>query len=111
MTDASAGRHAQPADAADDAREPWRRLARSFLTLRWVPLTAALLSLPLSAAAILLSLQQPEVLVILPDQVRVAQGHQSGAAYLYQQPAFLSTGRNERMPSGSALICAQSPLP
>jgi hypothetical protein len=35
--------------------------------------------------------------VILPDQVRVAQGHASGAAYVYLQPAFVSTGRNERI--------------
>jgi hypothetical protein len=58
---------------------------------------AALLSLPLSAAAILLSVQQPELVVILPDQVRVAQGRQSGAAYVYLQPAFVSTGSNERI--------------
>ncbi|MEP7158415.1 MAG: hypothetical protein ABI797_03235 [Chloroflexota bacterium] len=74
-----------------------RALFAKFVTLRWVPLTAALLSLPLSAAAILISLQQPEVLVILPDQVRIAQGRGSGAAYAYLQPAFVSTGRNERI--------------
>ena len=78
---------------ADRAREGIVR----FISLRWVPLTAALLSLPLSAAAILISLQQPEVLVILPDQVRIAQGRASGAAYVYLQPAFVSTGRNERI--------------
>jgi hypothetical protein len=87
--------------ARPDARERLsgqaRDLFRRFITLRWVPITAALLSLPLSAAAILISLQQPEVLVILPDQVRIAQGQQSGAAYLYLQPAFVSTGRNERI--------------
>lgn len=33
----------------------------------------------------------------MPDQVRVAQGRQSGAAYVYLQPAFVSTGRNERI--------------
>ncbi|HEY8136043.1 MAG TPA: hypothetical protein VIF08_08400 [Candidatus Limnocylindrales bacterium] len=97
MTDRSAGREPQTRDDGDDAQGGWRRVARSVLTLRWVPLAAALLSLPLSAAAILISLQQPEVLVILPDQVRVAQGHQSGAAYLYLQPAFVSTGRSERI--------------
>ncbi len=39
-----------------------------------MPLTAALLSLPLSAAAIFLSLQQPKLILIVPDQIRVAQG-------------------------------------
>jgi hypothetical protein len=80
-----------------DPRDRWRRLGRSILTLRWVPLTAALLSLPLSATALFLSVQQPEVVVIMPDQIRVAQGRSSGGAYVYLQPAFLSTGRNERI--------------
>jgi hypothetical protein len=88
-------------DEADRSTSLWADRAREFLakfiSLRWVPLTAALLSLPLSAAAILISLQQPEVLVILPDQVRVAQGRETGAAYVYLQPAFVSTGRNERI--------------
>lgn len=74
-----------------------RDLFQRFVTLRWVPITAALLSLPLSAAAILLSLQQPEVVLILPDQIRVAQGRESGSAYVYLQPAFVSTGRNDRI--------------
>lgn len=74
-----------------------REIFQRFVTLRWVPLTAALLSLPLSAAAIFLSLQQPELILILPDQIRVAQGRESGSAYVYLQPAFVSTGRNERI--------------
>ncbi len=80
-----------------EVRARGRELTRSFLTLRWVPLTAALLSLPISAAALWLSVQQPEVLVILPDQIRVVQGRQSGSAYVYLQPSFVSTGRNERV--------------
>jgi len=81
---------------AGHGREVFERFER-FVTLRWVPLTAALLSLPLSAAAIFLSLQQPELILILPDQIRVAQGRESGSAYVYLQPAFVSTGRNERI--------------
>jgi hypothetical protein len=91
--DAAAGERRSSAELADRGRE----FARNFLSLRWVPLTAALLSLPLSAAAIFLSVQQPEVLLILPDQIRVVQGRQSGSAYVYLQPAFVSTGRNERV--------------
>jgi len=82
-----------PPALARKGRDAFRR----FITLRWVPLTAALLSLPLSGAAIFISLQQPEVILILPDQIRVAQGRESGAAYVYLQPAFVSTGRNERI--------------
>jgi hypothetical protein len=74
-----------------------RDLFQRFVTLRWVPLTAALLSLPLSAAAIFLSLQQPEVLLVMPDQIRVAQGRDTGSAFVYLQPAFVSTGKNERI--------------
>ena len=90
--------------AVDDIDQPRsgrarrvRELLAKFISLRWVPLTTALLSLPLSVAAILISVQQPEVVVILPDQVRIAQGPATGSAYLYLQPAFVSTGRNERI--------------
>jgi hypothetical protein len=62
-----------------------------------VPLTASFLSLALSVAAIVVSTQQPEVMLILPDQVRIAQGRSSGSAFVYLQPAFVSTGQNERV--------------
>ncbi len=74
-----------------------RRLVRGFVSLKWVPMAGALLALPLSAAALWVSLQQPEVLLIMPDQVRVAQGRESGSAYLYLQPAFVNTGGNNRV--------------
>ena len=35
--------------------------------------------------------------MLLPDVVRVAGGHASGSSYLYLQPAFVSTGTNERI--------------
>jgi len=73
-----------------------RPLAR-ILSLAWVPLTASFLSLILSIAAIYLSTQQPEVLLVVPDQIRIAQGRQSGSAFVYLQPAFVSTGKNERV--------------
>ena len=68
-----------------------------FLSLRWVPLTAALLSLTLSIVAIYAATQQPSVSLLMPDQVRVAQGRSSGAAYLYLQPAFVNTAQNNRV--------------
>ena len=74
-----------------------QRLVRSFVTLKWVPLTAALLSLPLAATALFVSLQQPEVTLILPDQIRVVQGLQAGHAYVYFQPSFVSTGSSDRI--------------
>lgn len=106
----------QPAESRRRLSEQGRDLFGRFITLRWVPLTAAFLSLPLSAAAIFLSLQQPDVLLVMPDQIRVAQGRDTGSAYVYLQPAFVSTGKNERVevirdmrlevtpPSGGAVI-------
>jgi hypothetical protein len=43
------------------------------------------------------SLQQPEVMLIMPDQVRIAQGRDSGSAYVYLQPSFVNTGGNNRV--------------
>jgi hypothetical protein len=83
----------KPKTATERLREPVRR----FVTLQWVPLTAALLSLVLSIAAIYVATRQPEVMLIMPDQIRVAQGRESGSAYVYLQPAFVSTGSNERI--------------
>jgi hypothetical protein len=94
----------EPADAVEAAaavepslaqrlREPFVR----FVTLRWVPLTASMLSLVLSVVAIIASTQQPQVMLILPDQVRVAQGRSTGGAYVYLQPAFVNTGQSDRV--------------
>jgi hypothetical protein len=74
-----------------------RDLGRRALGLRWVPITASLVSLILSVTAIVVSTQQPDVTLVLPDQIRVAQGRWTGAAFVYFQPAFVSTGRNERV--------------
>lgn len=62
-----------PSDGRGRLSEQGREIFQRFVTLRWVPLTAALLSLPLSPAAIFLWLQQPEWILILPDQIRVGQ--------------------------------------
>jgi hypothetical protein len=87
----------QPADAPAESGGLWRQLARSFVTLRWVPLTAALLSLPLSVVAIYTATQQPSVSLLMPSQVRIAQGRATGGAYLYLQPAFVNTAQNNRV--------------
>ncbi len=87
----------EPLGVSDETREAWRDLLRRFITLRWVPLTAALLSLVLSVTAILVSTRQPDVLLIMPDLVRVADGRESGGAYVYLQPAFVTTGGNDRV--------------
>jgi hypothetical protein len=87
----------EPLGLSDETRAAWRDLFRRFITLRWVPLTAALLSLVLSVTAIIVSTRQPDVLLIMPDLVRVADGRSTGAAYVYLQPAFVTTGGNDRV--------------
>jgi hypothetical protein len=93
-----------PTNEGPAAGQPPARLSKRarvgllrFLSLRWVPLTAALLSLTLSVVAIYTATQQPSVSLLMPDQVRVAQGRSSGAAYLYLQPAFVNTAQNNRV--------------
>jgi len=44
-----------------------------------------------------LASREPDVILIGPDIVRVAQGIDFGFAYIYMQPAFVSTGENDRV--------------
>ena len=100
MTDEPAAPEAAVEELRADEAPPQtlsQRLLRSFVTLKWVPLAAGLLSLPLAATALFVSLQQPEITLILPDQIRVVQGRESGHAYVYFQPSFVSTGRSDRI--------------
>lgn len=83
--------------AWEERLSPLRDPLRRFITLRWAPLVAALLSLALSVVAIYTATQQPQVLLILPHSIRVAQGRSTGAAYVYFQPAFVNTGQNDRV--------------
>ena len=83
------GRMVLPADVG--------RRVLSFLTLSWVPLAGATLSLILSVTSIIVSTREPEVVLIVPEVVRVAQGEDYGFAYMYVQPALVSTGQNDRV--------------
>ena len=67
------------------------------LRFGWVPLVAALLSLVLSVTSIYVATRQPDVLLIMPNVVRLAGGHATGYSYAYLQPAFVSTGNNDRV--------------
>jgi hypothetical protein len=92
---------ASGADGSTDARpahrfERFRRPAIALVTFAWVPLLASGLAIILSVASIYVSTREPEVVVILPEVVRLVGGGQSGASYVYLQPAFVSTGVNDR---------------
>ena len=60
-----------------------------------VPLVVSLVSLGLSGFAVFVDNRDPEVLLTAPAWVRVAQGPND--AWLYVQPRFVSTGRNDRV--------------
>jgi hypothetical protein len=74
-----------------------RDRVRRILSLGWVPLVASLLSLILSVTSIVVATRDPAVVLVLPDQIRVAQAASAGYAYAYLQPTFLSTGDNDRV--------------
>ena len=74
-----------------------RRPAMAIVTFAWLPLVASGLAVVLSLASIYVSTREPEVVVILPEIVRLVGGRQTGASYVYLQPAFVSTGVNDRV--------------
>lgn len=76
---------------------PTRHLALRAMRFGWVPLVAAMLSLVLSIASIYVATRQPDVLLLMPSVVRLAGGHATGYSYVYLQPAFVSTGNNDRV--------------
>ncbi len=59
------------------------------------PFAIAALSLALAIYGLVDARRAPRVLLSLPDRVRMAQGSDTG--WLYLQPRFVSTGRNERV--------------
>jgi hypothetical protein len=67
------------------------------VSFAWVPITASLVSLVLSVTNLVSANREPEILVVPPRQIRVAQGEDFGFAYVYAQPAFVHTGQNDRI--------------
>jgi len=88
--------------------EIWPRV-RHVLGLAWVPLTASLVSLVLSIGSIVIATRDPAVVLILPDQVRLAQGAASGAI-AYVQATLVSTGNNDRVEVVNDLRLVVTPL-
>ncbi len=63
--------------------------------LSWLPLTIALISLGMGVYNFIMAGRAPELTLIWPDKVRIAQGGPSGPL-LYMQPAFVATGPGGR---------------
>jgi hypothetical protein len=66
----------------------------------WVPLTASMLSLAVAIYSLIISTQDPELLLILPNQVYLSEIEAGGSEFhpsrVYLQPNFVSTGNNDR---------------
>ena len=62
----------------------------------WVSVITAVVSLVISLYTLVVTTTRPELLLIMPNQVRITQGGNSGP-YLYLQPTFVSTGLSERI--------------
>ena len=86
-----------PGTGIEDGLRRLRRPAIALVSLSWVPLVASALAIVLSLTSIYVTTREPEVVVILPDVVRLVGGRASGSSYVYLQPAFVSTGVNERV--------------
>lgn len=63
----------------------------------WGSFAISLVSLLIAVNAYAQATREPQVMLIMPDVVRVAQGEDYGFAYLYVQPAFVNTAKNDRV--------------
>jgi hypothetical protein len=62
----------------------------------WIATATALISLAISLYTLVITTNEPEVTLMMPNQVRITQGGNSGPL-LYLQPMFISTGLSERV--------------
>jgi hypothetical protein len=62
-----------------------------------MPIVIALSSFVLSAYTFAINSRMPQVEIILPRQIRVAQGEQFGYAYVYFQPTFVHAGASTQV--------------
>jgi hypothetical protein len=87
---------------------PFRRLPRLvwFTNLPnglaiWVPIVTSIVSLVLAIISIVISTQDPEVVLIMPSQVYFGEteigGNDFYATEVYLQPNFVGTGNNNRI--------------
>jgi hypothetical protein len=75
-------------------RQRMSRDTARFVWLTILPVAVALVSLILSVYSLVVARQAPDVVMTMPDRVRVVQGGES--AWIYLQPRFVNTGDNQR---------------
>jgi hypothetical protein len=62
----------------------------------WVPIVTSLASLAIALWSVIIATSEPEVLMLMPQSVRLIQGN-GAATQVYVQPSFLSTAKNDRI--------------
>lgn len=62
----------------------------------WVPIVTAIVSLIISLYTFVVTTDDPDVRLILPEVVRIAQGGADGP-YLYIEPIFIGAGLSDRI--------------
>jgi hypothetical protein len=88
---------APPADlprSPSPARPRISRETARFVWLTILPVGVALVSLALSLYNLVQTHEAPDVILTMPDRVRVTQN--GDTAFLYLQPRFVNTGDNQR---------------
>jgi hypothetical protein len=75
-------------------REHMTRDNARFVSMTILPVAIALLSFDFSLYSIIAAREAPDVVMTMPDRVRIAQGGSS--PWLYIQPRFVNTGDNNR---------------
>jgi hypothetical protein len=80
--------------SAEHKPSSFSRLPEALAT--WVSIITAILSLAISLYTFAITTYEPELLLIMPNQVRIVQGGTSGPL-IYIQPMFISTGLSERV--------------
>jgi hypothetical protein len=93
-------RAVRPRVTRDTARFVWMSI---------LPVGIALVSLVLSLYGVIADREPPDVVVTMPDRVRIAQG--ADAAWLYLQPRFVNTGGNNRNEVINHVTVEVAPLP
>jgi len=92
-----------------NVRPPMSRATARFVWISILPVSASLISLVLSLYGVACDREPPDVVMTMPDRVRIAQG--ADAAWLYLQPRFVNTGDNNRNEVIDRLAVEVIPLP
>lgn len=87
-----------------------QRVSRETARFVWhtiLPVGVSLVSLVISVYGVLLTRHAPQVVMTMPDRVRVVQ--EGNVAFLYLQPRFVNTGDNQRNEVITGLVADVQP--